>query len=250
MRPTLDESKVFYGNAMDSFDAIYIINLPTRPDRKAEMIEQLRGAGIDPGSAMVKFFDAVRPADAGDFPSLGARGCFLSHVGVLKSAMAAGHRRVLVLEDDANFVKDFPRRFEPVAAALESREWGMAYLGALAVKPPCQVTPPLESIPATSSVMGTHMFAVAGPAIPQIIAYFEAMLRRSAGDPQGGPMHVDGAYSWFRKSHPAMVTLLCEPALGYQRPSRTDVHQTKWFDRTPIVRDLVAVLRRSKPRLG
>ena len=161
---------------MKSFDAIYIINLPTRPDRKAEMITQLRRAGIDPASEQVKFFDAVRPGDKGDFPSLGARGCFLSHVGVLKTAMAAGHGRILVLEDDANFVKDFPQRFAPVASALESREWGMAYLGALAVDPPGAVTPPVDRIPATSSVMGTHMFAVAGPVIPQIVAYFEAML--------------------------------------------------------------------------
>ena len=33
------------------------------------------------------------------------------------------------------------------------------------------------------------------PAIGPLIAYLERMVARPAGHPEGGPMHVDGAYS-------------------------------------------------------
>lgn len=41
-------------------------------------------------------------------------------------------------------------------------------------------------------------------------------------------MHVDGAYSWFRKDHPFLRTLLADPELGYQRPSRSDIFTGHW----------------------
>jgi hypothetical protein len=57
-------------------------------------------------------------------------------------------------------------------------------------------------------------------------------------------MHVDGAYSWFRANHPHLLTSVANPELGHQRASRTDVHDLRWHDRVPVVRDIVAFLRR------
>ena len=56
-------------------------------------------------------------------------------------------------------------------------------------------------------------------------------------------MHVDGAYCWFRHAHPHFRTLLAVPELGYQRSSRTDIHDLRWFDRVPVAREAVAWLR-------
>jgi glycosyl transferase family 25 len=234
------------GKMNNLFDAVYIINLPARTDRRREMIEQLALAGIESSDPGVIFFDAVRPTDAGGFPTIGTRGCFMSHVGVLKSALAAGHRRILILEDDANFIKDFQAEFAKLAPRLAQPDWGMAYLGALAVEPPIDAPAAVTMLPPSTSVMGTHMFAVQSTVVRDAIDYFEAMLKRAPGDPAGGPMHVDGAYSWFRKSHPDIATLLCSPPLGYQRPSRTDVHAMKWFDRLPVVRAVVQELRKAR----
>ncbi len=228
------------------FDAVYIINLPARTDRRREMVEQLGLAGFDPQDPRIQFFEAVRPAEPAGFPTIGTRGCFLSHLGVLSSALAAGHQRILVLEDDANFVKGFADAFGKLTGQLAQRDWGIAYLGALDIQPPFDAGEPLTALPSTTAVMGTHMFAIQGTAVADALHYFEAMLKRPPGDPEGGPMHVDGAYSWFRRSRPEITTMLCSPALGYQRPSRTDVHATKWFDRMPVVRDVVGVLRRAK----
>ncbi len=235
---------------MSYFDAIYVINLPARTDRRKQMVDQFRKVGIDPDSAQVVFFDAIRPDDAGGFPTIGTRGCFLSHLGVLKAAQRAGHQRILVLEDDLNFSKDFGQRFEPLAAQLERKGWDFWYLGALSVTPPPSVDGALVELPPTSAVLGAHMFAVRAQVIAQLVPYLEAILRRQPGDPEGGPMHVDGAYGWYRRAHPEIRTLLATEALGYQRPSRTDIHALKWFDRLPVVAKLAGALRTARTRLA
>jgi glycosyl transferase family 25 len=59
-------------------------------------------------------------------------------------------------------------------------------------------------------------------------------------------MHVDGAYSWFRRAHPQFLTVLASPELGHQRHSATDIHPLKWFDKTPVLKSLVALARKLK----
>jgi len=86
-------------------DAIYVINLPYRTDRRAEIDVQLARAGLSLSHPKVHLFEAVRPDEPGPFPSIGARGCFLSHLGVLKDAAMRGFDKVLVLEDDADFMR-------------------------------------------------------------------------------------------------------------------------------------------------
>ncbi|MET0381976.1 MAG: glycosyltransferase family 25 protein [Burkholderiaceae bacterium] len=228
------------------FDAVFIINLASRTDRKREMQQQLRQIGVDPALAPVTFFEAVRPADAGGFPSLGARGCFMSHLGVLRQARAAGHRTILLLEDDVNFARDFPAGMRELDARLDQRGWDLAYLGALSVTPAPAHAGKSGPLPPASAVVGSHMLAIDAGIVPDLIDYLEAMLRRPPGDPAGGPMHMDGAYNRYRQSRPALRTLICTPPLGTQRPSRTDVAALKWFDRMPAVRSLVAGIRRAR----
>ena len=81
-------------------------------------------------------------------------------------------------------------------------------------------------------------------ALLEAAAYLGAMLERKPGDPLGGPMHVDGAYNWFRRAHAHHIAVAAVPELGYQRASRTDIHDLRWFDRWPGVRAAVAVIRR------
>lgn len=247
---------------MNLFDAIYIINLASRPDRRAQMRVQLRRVGLDPDAPPVVFFDAVRPEATAGFPTIGARGCFLSHLGVLRDAHAARHRRILVLEDDLDFASDFSRRFASAARAADEQRWDVWYLGALAVDPPLpddpadgngDAPPPhagaareVLPLPPDSVVLGTHMLALSADAVARLVPYLETMLARPVGDPAGGPMHVDGAYGWFRREHPRMRTLLSTPPLGHQRPSRTDVHALRWFDRLPGVHRAAALVRRAR----
>jgi hypothetical protein len=237
---------------MSYFDAIYVINLPSRSDRRDQMKEQFRKIGMDPGLAPVVFFDAVRPDDAGGFPTVGTRGCFLSHLGVLRAARAAGHQRILVLEDDVNFSGNFVERFASLTPAIDALGWDFWYLGALSVTPPVSDagTSALVTLPSQSAVLGAHMFAVTSAVVAELVPYLEAMLARPAGDPAGGPMHVDGAYGWFRRDHPSVRTVVTTQPLGYQRPSRTDIHQLKWFDRLPVIKAVVGLLRLRRARIS
>lgn len=230
------------------FQRIYIINLPERTDRRQEMEAQLSSVGLGKTSSPVQFFQAIRPVDAGEFPTIGTRGCFLSHLGVLKDAMQHGFARILILEDDLNFSTDFKDRIQGVVDVLSEKPWGMFY-GGYSSLPVGSDEYGLVCIPSSQGVQTSHFIGVNTSALPALTAYLEKMLQRPGGDPLGGPMHVDGAYSWFRKEHPDVLTLAVVPELGYQRSSRTDIHDLQWHDRLPLVKDGVALLRRVRNAL-
>jgi glycosyl transferase, family 25 len=63
-----------------------------------------------------------------------------------------------------------------------------------------------------------------------LLVYMQAQLERPAGDPLGGPMHVDGTYSWFRRDHPELVTLLSVPEIAHQRSSHSDICERTGLD--------------------
>jgi len=108
-------------------DKVYVIHLSYRADRKNSILKELRRTKI----GHFEFFNAIevktrqhlhkinpnflinRPwwlkgEDEAYFQQyrLGALGCLLSHLGVMKKALQAGHRRILILEDDAIFATD------------------------------------------------------------------------------------------------------------------------------------------------
>jgi hypothetical protein len=229
---------------MDYFERIFIINLPSRTDRQAEIAAQLKAIGLSLVEGRIELFAAVRPETAEGFPSIGARGCFMSHLGVLRTAQRLGLQRVAIFEDDLDFAADFNSRIQLLLAQLAGANWSMFYGGyhleqALCGQPCGEL---LEAEP--DALIGTTHFVVfQGEAIAAAVQYLEAILARPAGDPAGGPMHVDGAYNWFRRANPQFKTLLAIPELGFQRASRTDIHDLRWYDTTPLICNAVAGLR-------
>ncbi len=231
-------------------DRIYIINLESRPDRRREMQAELAELGLDADHPLVTFFPAVKPDDPGAFPSIGARGCFMSHLGVLRDAQARGCGRFLILEDDAALVPNVRRVLPRVLEELEKMPWAIAYLGHRIDPgkfPGPSANPDTEwrALPAQVGVQTTHAMAIHVRAVPALIAYLEAMLNRPAGHAEGGPMHVDGAYSWFRAGHPQALTLVTPAQYVVQRASQSDIAPPSWRDKVPFV----PMLRRLKNRL-
>lgn len=212
---------------MKTVDAIYVINLPARADRRREMDANLRCVGLSLKEEPVVLFDAVRPENEGDFPSIGARGCFLSHLGVLRDAQSKGKNRILILEDDAVFTNAFSAIDEADASLVANADLGVFYLGGQFKGPTSSsgVGDGFVVVPPETSVGLTHAMVLTASTIEKIIPYFEAMLGRPAGDPEGGPMHVDGAYSWFRKAYPEIETLAASPFWAVQRSSRSDIFE-------------------------
>lgn len=223
---------------LTSNDRIYVINLPHRTDRRAEISEQLRKVGFDISSPPVTVFPAVRPEDSGPFSSVGARGCFLSHLGVLKDALERNYEQILILEDDADFSVDLLSLDAASIPPMLELSWTFFYLGYwVEASPgkPNQHVPPLLTASSTTPIQTLHAVMVRRTAIEKLVPYLEAMLARPPGDPAGGPMHVDGAYSWFREEHPELTTVMPPTQWAIQRSSKTDIAQLGWKERIPFI---------------
>ena len=221
-----------------------VINLPHRDDRRREFADQLKRIGLSFDNPQVRLFEAVRPTEAAGFPTLGARGCFLSHLGVLREALAAGLDGVLICEDDLDFSPDMIRRLPAITAELKRQPWGLFYGGYESPPEGEALSAGLLRVEPAQAIGCLHFYAVRGSAIADLVRYLEAVLTRPAGHPAGGLMHVDGAICHFRSDHPQYTTLAVVPPIGVQRFSRTDIHALNWYDRWPVVRSLMAPLRR------
>lgn len=234
------------------FDRIYVVNLPERQDRRREMLQELSRVGMGVDTAELEIFPAIKPATVEDFPSIGARGCFLSHLAILQAAQKAKLRQCLILEDDLAFSPLFVKHQAEILAQLDQQPWQMAYFGhVLPLAPRAKVTTASDFIwqPTQAALQTTHFFAIKGEILSQLVAFLELVLSRPAGHPLGGPMHVDGAYSTFRAQHPHIQTLIANPCLGFQRSSASDVAGLKWFDQVPGLQQCVILGRQLQTQL-
>lgn len=225
---------------LDRFDQVRIINLIDRPDRRHEILAQVdRIGGLAPN---MSFYDAHRPDDAGGFPSVGARGCFESHLGVLREAQDAGVRNLLILEDDVDFTRDGPRRLADFVPDLFGQRWDFFYGAHLLAS---NGRKGLGQVPGREPVATTSLVAIDGGIVQPLIEFLEGLLGRPAGSPDYGPMHVDGAYTVFRMLNPDRVTLAAFPPLARQRSSPSDVTPSRMLlDRWSGTGRVAALLRR------
>jgi glycosyl transferase, family 25 len=226
----------------EAFDSVVVVNLPERTDRKAETERELAKAGC----TKAVFFPAIRPKDAGKFGSIGEHGCYMSHLELLRQS--AGRRNILFLEDDVAFVGDFAARSHLIQDLPE--DWDVFYGGREQL--PDRRTNwdhlGLVKIEGAVELSGTHCYAVNGRAIGKLIAQYETFLSRERGDPRGGPMPVDGALNVARRQL-GLQTYTVNPVLAYQRSSRTDIGDRKFFDKSPGLRGVASLLRKAKNRL-
>jgi GR25 family glycosyltransferase involved in LPS biosynthesis len=106
----------------DYFDKVIVINLDRRTDRMEKLAPQLEKLDIQ-----YKRFSAVDGKKLDLDPIVAG---LRSHLQVMKQI--AG-QKVLILEDDAQFVEDFNEKFEKVMQTLPE-DWDIFYLGALVPK--------------------------------------------------------------------------------------------------------------------
>jgi hypothetical protein len=204
------------------FERLTIISLKTRLDRRREVERQLAKVGLGYESPKVHLFDAYRPDQAAPFPSVGAHGCFMSHLGALEDALNARAQTLLILEDDADFARDIETRGPLIADSLQQQPWDIAYLGGLKHFEPSS-DEALFELQSTERVQNSHAIAFSRRALEKVVPYLHAMKARPGGSPEGGPMHVDGAYCWFRAAHPELRALITKDELVVQRSSKSDI---------------------------
>jgi glycosyl transferase family 25 len=227
----------------DFFERVYVINLPYRKDRYRQMAQELEKAGMPLSPNKVEIFPAIRPNDAINFPSVGALGCFLSHLSILKQAKKDGLANVLILEDDLVISERFRTDQALIVEQLRSVDWGFVYFGH---REEVAQASPVKLDPFSDPIITTHFYAVNGNILERLLWFLEELQLRPAGHPDGGPMHLDGAYSTFRMQNPDIITLIASPNLGWQRSSRSDIHANAWFDRIPVFKQLAGVTRGGK----
>lgn len=230
---------------IEFFDRIYVINLPYRSDRRKLIEQDLSAAGMPFTPGKVEIFPGIRPDSAGEFPSIGYRGAFLSHLEVLKRAQTEQLQAVLVMEDDLTLFDCFKSYEASLIEQLSHKDWDITHFGYELYRDNLVEDQPLGTLyPFSGGLIGAHFYGVNGEALKPLIQFLEAMLQRPAGHPEGGPISPDGALNMFCAQNPDVIRLISVPCLGKQRSSRSDI-SSKWFDRVPVLKELVNAARYS-----
>lgn len=206
---------------LDRFDRIRIINLPDRTDRRRDMDRELEKVGLAQ-DARVAYFAAIRPEQAENFTSVGARGVYLSQRQLLDDAAAAGES-LLILEDDC--------RFTPAAKTFaDGGDWDIFY-GGYDASDPANL--------ADSDIIGAHMMGFSKDGVRAASAYLEILKPVDHIHPP-----IDAAYVWMRRANRELKTTFANPPLAVQRTSRSDIAAPKWHHQLPFGRQLGGMVRR------
>jgi glycosyl transferase, family 25 len=226
----------------------YLINLQERRDRQRSARKELGRIGWRLGPGGVTLYTATRFSDRGQFPSPSIRGCFTSHSDCLKDALTHGRPNVLMLEDDVTFATAFPILLPSILSQLETLDWDLCYFGHEDTGDIAKANTRTQEIrlcPYAGELRTTHFYLVNGRILERLTTHFDRLASGTPGDPHYGPMPVDGAINTFRLLNKEIKTLISDPKLGWQRPSRSDI-TPRFFDRLEYLRPAVDALRHIK----
>ena len=107
----------------DFFDEIYCINLERRKDRWEQCESEFDKVGI---------LDRVIKFNAFDNKKNPKRGCYDSHLSVIKLAYERKLNNVLIFEDDVAFLKRYnDKKLTKAIENLKKTDWEFFYLGGL-----------------------------------------------------------------------------------------------------------------------
>lgn len=229
---------------LDYFGNIQIIHLKHRTDRFALLEKELNALGISMNDTRVDIPNAPIVADKNGFTSTQVYGNFLSHLNILKHARDQKWPSVLILEDDAIFRSILRKNDiqQKIVQQLDTLNWDMLFLGH-PLKDEISSSPP-GFIQTSEEFKWAHCYAVSQSALPELIDYLEATIIRPRGDPKGGKMYIDGAFSLYRRHAESLSTVIHNPALSIQRGSPSGIANQKWYDKHSELSPLINITRR------
>lgn len=183
------------------FDNIYCINLDNRKDRWekaaknmeiagicAERFSGIEGASLD---FVPKIEDEEASSMAGNIENSAALGCLLTHLKVVKDAKSKGYKKILILEDDVLFSKDFAKE----AAAAAEKDWKMLYLGASQFD--WSGISPEDGFYRCKNTLGTFAYALDCSIYDNVIKEFERMDRSADNALASVQKRIEGCYVFF-----------------------------------------------------
>ena len=168
----------------------------------------------------------------------------MSHLSILKEALADGLETVLVLEDDAIFSRRMVRQQSKLIDTLQNNAWDLCFFGH-SLKDELRGCP-TGLVPHRANFMWAHCYAVHKPALAELVAYLELTMTLPPHDPRGSHMYIDGALSLFRNRHPDIVTLVSNPVLSVQKGSPSSIAGAGWYAAAGAMRPLVDLLRAAR----
>jgi glycosyl transferase family 25 len=231
---------------LDTFSAVRIINLRSRGDRRREITSEFARLGLTIDGSKIKFHDAARFEEADPFPSVGAKGCFHSHLALLEEAKAAGAESLLILEDDCDFIGNIESAFLRAAKALRAAHWDLFFGGHEDLACDESSLEAIQKIESGAWIRGTHFVAFRKTAIEAMVPFLNEQVRLLAQDPVGGSKGIDAAYTRFGRKYPDYQYYVAWPKLGYQRPSHTDIQVLSSYDQFPLINSIVLPARKIK----
>lgn len=188
-----------FKNPFNYFDAIYLINLDSRPDRLNQAMNELR-------KQLIKKVIRI-PGIVHQNP---ATGCHLSHAECYLDAINSGYDRILIMEDDIEF---FPNAYQNLEMALIElpADWDMFYLGAnLDNYKAYEIS---EHVCKLTGAYATHAYAVKRPLFQEL---FEINSNMSIA-------HNDVYYA--ENIHPNYNCYMAMPLIAGQRDSYSDIQK-------------------------
>jgi GR25 family glycosyltransferase involved in LPS biosynthesis len=140
----------------EHFDKIFVINLEEATERWQIFLQELKNIGVS--EEEVSRFEAI---DGKSMPQKGnlkngELGCHLSHLKIIELAQKEKYERILILEDDVEFHKNFARLF-PKYIKDVPKEWDLLYFGGNHAEEPLPFS---KNILRVSSTKCTHAYAI------------------------------------------------------------------------------------------
>jgi glycosyl transferase family 25 len=154
----------------------------------------------------------------------------------------------LILEDDLELRRDFKEYESVLLEELTSKDWDLVHFGYCRDQSPPLVNLPILQ-PFSGEITGAQFYAVNGKTLEKLIDFFEVLLQRPLGHPDGGPMPADGVLNVFKWQYPEIVRLIAVPSFGDQRSSKSDI-SPKWFDNISLLASLAGWARKIKKRIS
>lgn len=229
-----------------AFGRSNVINLANRPDRLSEFLSELKKIGLQKDCIHIK--SGILCEEALGFRSPGERGCFLSHLEILRASSDNNDSVVLIIEDDCNFTTYFIKDNKHILSEIERGDWDIFYGGHNLGDANDSNTSNFTALGPNIEVIGAHFIAFRSGAIERLVPFLEKILERPPGSAEGGPMPVDGAYNFFRAKNPGLKVWAAKPRLSYQRYSRSDIAPPGLLDRGFVpgfLRDAIRLIRRT-----
>lgn len=190
----------------DYFDKIYCINLDKRPDRWSISSDEFAKNNLN-----VQRFPAVNGDLITETKNLNKweRACFMSHVTIFKEIVDKGYDKVLILEDDIEFINNLQDYFLRNLKYIPS-DWSMLYLGGNHLNHPTQINP---AIARTSKTYTTGSYGITRKAAEGVLRKIEKV---------GVNVQIDVFLSDFHRGGGCYTY---SPKIAWQRPGYSDIQQ-------------------------